>query len=104
MPPPPPTGFGYVRAISAVKGSAQGGNRITVVGDTTVTISNAQDIIKGSGGGNTYIVGAGISGFTLTQQAGQSGNTLDLSQFGADITARVQTQGGVSLPGRRRGA
>ena len=53
VPPPPPTGFGYVRAISAVKGSAQGGNRITVVGDTTVTISNAQDIIKGSGGGNT---------------------------------------------------
>ena len=97
VPPPPPTGFGYVRAISAVKGSAQGGNRITVVGDTTVTISNAQDIIKGSGGGNTYIVGAGISGFTLTQQAGQSGNTLDLSQFGADITARVQTQGGVSV-------
>ena len=44
--PPPPTGFGYVRAISAVKGSAQGGNRITVVGDTTVTISNAQDIIR----------------------------------------------------------
>lgn len=97
VPPPPPTGFGYVRAISAVKGSTQGGNRITVVGDTTVTISNAQDIITGSGGGNTYIVGAGIRGFTLTQQAGQSGNTLDLSQFGADVTARVQTQGGVTV-------
>ena len=86
-----------MRAISAVKGSAQGGNRITVVGDTTVTISNAQDIIKGSGGGNTYIVGAGISGFTLTQQAGQSGNTLTSPNSAADITARVQTQGGVSV-------
>lgn len=43
VPPPPPTGFGYVRAISGVKGSTQGGNKITVVGDTTVTINNSQD-------------------------------------------------------------
>ncbi|RIQ72582.1 DUF4347 domain-containing protein, partial [Bordetella avium] len=94
---PPPTGFGYVRAIGAIKGSAQGGNRITVVGGTTVTITTAQDIIKSSGGGNTFIVGANTFGFSLTQQAGQSGNTLDLSQFGADITARVLTQGGVTV-------
>ncbi|MBC9908584.1 DUF4347 domain-containing protein, partial [Achromobacter xylosoxidans] len=97
IPPPPPTGFGYVRAISGVKGSTQGGNRITVVGDTTVTINSSQDIIKGSGGGNTYIAAAGTLGFNLTQQAGQSGNTLDLSQFGADVTARVQTGGGISV-------
>ena len=104
LPPPPPTGFGYVRAISAVKGSAQGGNRITVVGDTTVTISNAQDIIKGSGGGNTYIVGAGISGFTLTQQAGQSGNTLDLSHLARHHRPRADAGRRERLPGRRRGA
>ncbi|KAG0775295.1 hypothetical protein G6F22_013407 [Rhizopus arrhizus] len=39
VPPPPPTGFGYVRAISGVKGSTQGGNKITVVGDTTAAPS-----------------------------------------------------------------
>lgn len=94
---PLPTGFGYVRAISGVIGSKQGGNKITVVGDTTVTINHRSDTIVGSGGGNTYIVAGGTAGFSLVQQPGQSGNTLDLSRFGADITARVQTQGGVTV-------
>src|SRR5690606_11534805 len=53
VPPPPPTGFGYVRNIGAVRGSTNGGNTITVVGDTTVTVYTG-DTIKGSGGGNTY--------------------------------------------------
>ncbi|SPU49630.1 adhesin [Bordetella trematum] len=97
IPPPPPTGFGYVRNIGGVIGSTRGGNKITVVGDTMVTINHKQDIIKGSGGDNTYIVADGIKGFTLSQQSGQSGNTLDLSRYNADLTAQVHTQGGVTV-------
>ena len=90
-----------------MKGSAQGGNRITVVGnritvvgDTTVTISNAQDI-RQRRRRNTYIVGAGIR-FTLTQQAGQSGNTLDLSTRRRHHRPRADAGRRERLPGRRR--
>src|SRR5690606_17343854 len=48
-------------------------------------------------GGNTYIVANGVQGFSLNQQAGQSGNTLDLSQYNADLTAQVHLQGGISV-------
>ena len=94
--PPPPTGFGYVRAISAVKARPKAATA-SPWWATPPSPSATRRTSSRAAAANTYIVGAGISGFTLTQQAGQSGNTLDLSQFGADITARVQTQGGVSV-------
>src|SRR3546814_1089429 len=95
-PPTELTGFGYVRNIGAVRGSTHGGNKITVVGDTTVTVYTG-DTIQGSGGGNAYELESGVTSFNLTQQEGQSGNTLDLSGYGAAITAQVQTQGGISV-------
>src|SRR5690606_10204860 len=85
-----------VRNIGAVRGSTNGGNTITVVGDTTVTVYTG-DTIKGSGGGNTYELESGATTFNLTQEEGQSGNALDLSNYGAAVTAQVHTQGGISV-------
>ncbi|MCL2345510.1 MAG: DUF4347 domain-containing protein, partial [Desulfobulbus sp.] len=95
VPPAPLTAFGYVRAVTGVIGSNHGNNTISVVGGTTVTVQGG-DTIKGSGGDNTYII-ATTGAFALSQQGGQSGNTLDLSLLDRDITARVLTQGGVTV-------